>query len=64
MAVHGNWEKIQQKADLHARVQIKRLNKQLEAVQRENEEYAKQARLFVTGIHGDNHPQKGKNVFS
>ena len=62
MAVHGNWTKIQQKADLYARVQIKKLSKQLEAVKRENEEYAKQARFFVTGIHDDNHPQKGNNL--
>ena len=62
VAVHGNWTEIQQKADLYARAQIKKLNKQLEAVKKENEEYSKQARYFVAGIQDDHHPQKGRDI--
>merc|ERR1712226_1359139 len=46
VGVHGDWAEKSQKTDLHARVQIKKLTKELEAVKKENEEYAKQAKYF------------------
>ena len=61
VGVHGDWAEKSQKTDFHARVQIKKLTKELEAVKKENEEYAKQAKYFVTGIHDRNHPQNGRS---
>ena len=63
MGVHGNWSNFQQKTDFHARVQIKKLSKELEAVKKENQEYAKQAKYFVKNIHDENHPIQGMTIF-
>ena len=60
--VHGDWTKNQQKTDLHARVQIKKLTRELETVKKENEEYAKQAKYFTSGTHAGKLPQNGKIV--
>ena len=61
--VHGDWTKNQQKTDLHARVQIKKLTRELETVKKENEEYANQAKLFTSGMHAGVHSQNGKINF-
>ena len=58
--VHGDWTRTQQKTDLQARVQIKKLTKELETVKKENEEYAKQANYFTSGMDAGMHSQNGK----
>ena len=58
--VHGNWTKNQQKTDFQARVQIKKLTRELETVKKENEEYAKQANYFTSGMDAGMHSQNGK----
>ena len=58
--VHGDWTKNQQKTDLQARVQIKKLTRELETVKKENEEYAKQANYFTSGMDAGMHSQNGK----
>ena len=61
--VHGDWTKNQQKTDLQARVQIKKLTRELETVKKENEEFAKQAKYFTSGMHTGRLPQNGKMNF-
>ena len=61
--VHGDWTQNQQKTDLQARVQIKKLTRELEIVKKENEEYAKQAKYFTSGMHAGKLPQNGKMNF-
>ena len=61
--VHGDWTKNQPKTDLQARVQIKKLTRELETVKKENEEYAKQAKYFTSGMHDGKLPQNGKINF-
>ena len=61
--VHGDWTKNQPKTDLQARVQIKKLTRELEIVKKENEEYTKQAKYFTSGMHAGKLPQNGKMNF-
>ena len=58
--VHGDWTKNQPKTDLQARVQIKKLTRELETVKKENEEYANQAKYFTSGMHVGKHSPYGK----
>ena len=58
--VHGDWTQNQQKSDLQARVQIRKLTRELETVKKQNEEYAKQAKYFTSRTHAGKLPQNGK----
>ena len=57
--MHGDLAAKSQKTDFHSTVQIKKLTKELEAVKKENEAYAKQAKYFVSGIQEHGHDQSG-----
>ena len=61
--VHGDWTKNQPKTDLQARVQIKKLTRELETVKKENEEYKKQAKHFTSEMHAGKLQQNGKINF-
>ena len=60
--VHGDCAEKSKKTEFYARAQIKKLSKELEALKKENEEYAKQAKYFVNGINDHNHPHNGNNL--
>ena len=62
VGVHGDCADKSKKTEFYARAHIKKLSKELEALKKENEEYAKQAKYFVNGIRDHNHPQNG-NIF-